>query len=94
MRPSVALLLVCAVGCDREVDVACERYIACQQAYDEATGVPPADTSFYQLDGACWNVGDARARDRCIVECTENTAILKEAADELGVDVADCEPTP
>jgi len=93
---SLALLVGVVVvmvggGCERTVEPACEAYVACQQAYDTTTGVPPADTTRYADPWSdCWGV-DQRARDRCVAECQEAQLVLQEAILELDLDVPACD---
>lgn len=84
------ILVVALAGCGpRVVDPACETYIACQAAFDDAAGVRPADTSTYTEAGDCW-AGDPRTADRCVAECTESTDALRAAASDLDLDLTAC----
>lgn len=89
-------VVVLLPGCGpRVVDPACVTYIACQAAFDDATGLDPVDTSVYAEDGDCW-AGDPTAADRCSSECVANTDAVRRAADDADLDLAACalEPAP
>jgi hypothetical protein len=77
-------------GCGpRVVDAACADYIACQAAFDDATGLDPVDTSVYAEDGDCW-AGDPTAADRCIAECEANAAAVQRAAADADLVLEAC----
>lgn len=85
----LAILLVEFACAPREVAPACDAYIACQAAFDDAADLEPADVSAYAEDGPCW--GDPRSSDRCAAECAANMDALRAAAGDAGLEVPACD---
>ena len=76
-------------GCGgRDIDPACTRYVACQEAFDAAAGLDPTDTGPWEEWGPCW--GDPTSADRCAAECAEATALLAQTAEDAGLTVEAC----
>ena len=82
------LLLAAASGCGAPQSEQCRSYVACQQAYDEATGIAPVDVSQYLEGGACWD--DANNAAHCTEDCERGLALLAEAADSEGLLLPAC----
>ena len=76
-------------GCGEAPSEACRAYVACQQAYDEATGAAPADVTQYEAGGACWDSG-ANA-SACSEDCEAGVAALRDAALSEGIDLPACQ---
>jgi hypothetical protein len=91
----IAVFLLLPACGPRVVDPACARYISCQAAFDDATGLEPVDTSVYAEDGDCW-AGDPTAADRCAAECEANADAVRQAAADadLTLDACAVEPSP
>lgn len=82
----VALL----VGCGGEQAEECERYVACQEAYDEAFGIrPPTPTADYDEGGVCWRA--PATAEACVRSCEITTRSLREAAVAAGQSLPACE---
>ena len=66
----------------------CVRYVACQQAFDDAAGLDPVDVAAYDVDGSCWATAEFAAR--CDLECTDAVASLRAASDAAELRVDEC----
>ncbi|MFZ9885882.1 MAG: hypothetical protein ACO3JL_00155 [Myxococcota bacterium] len=79
-------------GCGVGQSDACQRYVACQRATDDAFRLSPGtDTADFEEPGQCWR-GSIEQADRCTALCEDARAALAAAAAELGVDLASCAP--
>lgn len=81
-------LIGAAVGCVAPQSEQCRAYVACQQAYDEATGNAPVDVSQYLEGGACWD--DANNAAHCTEDCQAGLALLADAAEREGLPLPAC----
>lgn len=95
MRPLVLVPLVVmglfVGGCGVAQAPECERYVACQAAYDAAFGIePPTDTADYDEGGACW-FGNLETAATCAATCENATAALSRASSAGGQPLDACE---
>lgn len=95
MRPLVVVLVVVMSlfvgGCGVDQAPECERYVACQAAYDAAFGIePPTDTADYDEGGRCW-FGNLETAATCAATCESATAALLRAGAAGGQSLAACE---
>lgn len=86
----VISLLGGALACATEPSDACRSYVACQAAYDEATGTGPVDVAQYREGGACWD--SAENAVQCTNDCESGLALLGDAAADEGLELAACTP--
>ncbi len=77
-----------ALSCAAEPSAQCLTYVACQQAYDEATGNAPVDVTQYQSGGACWDSAENAAR--CTADCGAGLDLLTDAAATEGLELPAC----
>lgn len=88
--PGLALLLAgLSMACGETQSEACRAYVACQEAYDEATGAAPADVAQYQAGGACWDSGANAAA--CTEDCQAGIDALDDAAQSEGIELPACQ---
>ncbi len=89
IRQFIGISLVSgALGCGAPQSEQCRAYVACQQAYDEATGTAPVDVAQYLEGGACWD--DANNAARCTEDCEAGLTLLADAADREGLPLPAC----
>lgn len=89
IRTFIGISLMAALGaCSQEPTPECQAYVACQQAYDEATGAAPVDVTQYQPDGACWDSADNAAR--CTADCQAGLDALRGSAASEGLEIPSC----
>lgn len=85
------LLCLPGLGCGVEQAEECQRYVACQSAYDTAFGVePPTDTSAYDEGGRCW-FGNLETAATCAQTCAHTADALFEAASSAGQSLDACQ---
>lgn len=87
----VAMALLGAASCGVEQPPECERYVACQKAYDAAFGIEPATpSSDYDEGGRCW-FGNLETAEACTRNCVRATESLGAAANAAGQRLDACE---
>lgn len=80
------------LGCGVGQSEPCQRYVACQRAFDDQFGITPGtDTADFEEAGRCWGSSFGLA-DRCTAMCEEARAALLEAAAAANTDLDACAP--
>jgi hypothetical protein len=87
--PALAFFAASLAACAQEPSDICNQYVACQQAYDEASDTGPTDVEQYEAGGLCWQSGENV--ETCDRQCTEGLDALKDAAARANLDVPACE---
>lgn len=91
LLPLLALPALALAGCGVEQADECVRYVACQQAYDEAFGIRPATpTTDYDEGGRCW-FGNPNTAEACAQSCQSTADALRDAANAAGQSLDACD---
>ncbi len=86
---TLAVLAVASCGVPQAPE--CERYVACQAAYDSAFEISPrTPTADYDEGGRCW-FGNLETAQTCTRNCLSTTEALGEAASAAGQPLDACE---
>lgn len=87
-----AAALLSGLGCGVGQSEPCQRYVACQRAFDDQFRLAPStDTADFEEAGRCWS-SSSRLAERCTALCEEARAALTEAAAELSTVLDACDP--